>query len=126
MLTTETFLALYYLGYGFVIFLGWACLTDSSSGPLTSARTRRLRRGVIGLAVLGVVHPAFALAGRDLASQLGRPDGPPPPGAAVTELVSTWGVAVSCTLAAGVIASRLSVFDEAPFLRQVGAGLPFS
>ncbi len=39
----ETFLAFYYLGFGFVVFLGWACVIDAAAqttaakGSTTSA-----------------------------------------------------------------------------------------
>lgn len=126
MLNTESFVALYYLGFGFVIFLGWACIPDASDGRVDSVRRNRLHSLAVGLAVVGVVHPAFALAGRDVAAQLSRPDGPHDPGAPGTVRVTTSGLAVALSVAAIVIASQLGPFEDAPVLRQIRTGLPFT
>lgn len=65
---TETLVA-YYLGGGFVILLGWvACLPDRQ---LDRAGARRYLRWSTVAAVAGLLHPALALAARDIAGQVG-------------------------------------------------------
>lgn len=108
MLGRATFLAFSYLGFGFVAFLGWACVTDSSGRALDAARTTRLRRLAIGLAVVGLLHPALALAGRDLATQLRDRDGPPDPRARRTVLLTGWATVVALGLATVVVLGQVS------------------
>lgn len=71
MLPTEAALVMYYLGLGYLIFLGWAgVMVDVTLGAtLSRPAARRLARG---MSVVGVVHPALALAGVDVARQLQR------------------------------------------------------
>lgn len=59
----------YYLGLGFAVLLVWAaCLPDAQPDHGRVARTvRRSRRA----AVVGILHPAVALAARDLIGQAG-------------------------------------------------------
>lgn len=126
MLSTETFLAVYYLGYGFVIFLGWACLADTSDGPGGPNRRDRLHRLARSLVVVGVLHPAAALAARDIAAQLTRPEGPHDPRVSRTIRATNGGLALALAVAAVVVTSQLGPFEDAPVFRQVGAGLPFA
>lgn len=126
MLSTETFLALYYLGYGFVIFLGWACIVDASGAPGEPSRRDRLHRLAVGLAIVGVLHPAFALAGRDIAVQLGRSDGLSDPNAARTLRATNWGLALGVAVAALIITSQVDSFEDAPGFRRIRTGLPFA
>lgn len=126
MLSTETFLAFYYFGYGFVIFLGWACVTDTSGPPADLAQRTRLHRLAAGLAILGVLHPALALAGRDIAAELGRGDGLSDPRAPLTLRVTNWGLLLAVAVAALIIASQIATLEDAPILRQIRTGLPFA
>ena len=126
MLGTATFLAFYYLGFGFLAFLGWACITDSSGRPVGPVPRRRLRRLSIALALVGVLHPALALAGRDLAAQLRDIDGPPDPNAAWTVRITGWAVVAALGLAALVVLSQLGPFEAVPGLQQIRAALPYS
>ena len=119
MLSTETFLAFYYLGFGFVIFLGWACLTEITDAV-------RIRRLAVALALAGVLHPALALAGRDLAGQPGRAGAYPDAGALATVRTTTWALVVALGVAALVVASQLGPLENLPILRQVRSGLPFT
>ena len=125
MLSTETFLAVYYLGCGFVIFLLWGCVSDEADRAVEPAHRRRLHRLATASAVVGVLHPALALAGRDLAGQLGRADGPHDPRAAGTLRVTTWALAVAAGLAGLVVVSQIEPFDEVPLLRRIATGLPY-
>lgn len=126
MLGTETALALYYVGFGFVIFLGWAAIADELNRTVEPVRRNKLYRLAVGLALAGVLHPGFALAGRDIAVQLGRVDGPPDPGGDRTIRVANWGVVVALSLVALVLASHLGRFEDVPVFRQIRAGLPFA
>ena len=125
MLSTETFLAVYYIGFGFVIFLGWACVTDTSGSPPDHGRRNRLHRLAVGLAILGVLHPALALAGRDIAAEMGRSD-LSDPRAPRTLLVTNWGLALAVAVAALIIASQITALEDAPVVRQIRTGLPFA
>lgn len=125
VLNTEIFVAVYYLGFGFLIFLGWMCILDASGPPVDQVRRNRLHRLAVGLATVGLVHPAFALAGRDLAAQLGRVDGPYNPKAASTLRITTWGLAVALTVAVLVVAAQLGPLGDAPVFRQIRSALPF-
>jgi hypothetical protein len=66
----------YYLGFGFVVLLAWVVATPDRQLDETAAR-RYLRWTTIA-AVAGVVHPAVALASRDIVGQVGieLPDDP--------------------------------------------------
>jgi hypothetical protein len=60
---------MYYLGFGFIILLGWAaCHPDRALDP---AAVRRYLRWTGVTAVVGILHPAIALATRDIVSQVG-------------------------------------------------------
>lgn len=126
MLNTGTFLALYYLGYGFVIALGWLCIPDPSGRAIDPEGRNRLHRLAIGLALVGVIHPVLALAGRDVAVQLSRSEGPFDPRASTTVRVTSWGLWVALGLALLVVASQLGPFDGVPVFREIRAGLPFA
>lgn len=71
MLPIEAALVMYYLGLGYLIFLGWASVMVEVTLRATLSRpaARRLARG---MSVVGVVHPGLALAGVDVARQLQR------------------------------------------------------
>ena len=108
MLGTDISLVLYYLGGGFVIFLGWAAVAgepDRAIGPRPRARLHQL---ALGLAVAGLLHPAFALAGRDLAVQLGRTEGVHDKRSPATVRLTTIGLVVSIAAGALVLAVVLS------------------
>ena len=126
MLGTATFLAFYYLGFGFLAFLGWACITDSSGRPAAPLHRKRLRRLSVGLALVGILHPALALAGRDLAAQLRDTDGPPDPDAGRTLRITGWAVVAAVGLAVLVVLSQLGPFEAVPGIRQIRAALPYS
>ena len=66
--TTETLLV-YYLGVGFVVFLGWA--TCHPDRQLEERQARRYLRGATIAAIVGVIHPAVPLAARDILGQVG-------------------------------------------------------
>lgn len=125
MLNTEAFLLIYYVGYGFVIFLGWMCVTDPTGRAVDARRRRGLHRLALGLAVAGVIHPVFALAGRDIGRQLGLTDGLPDPQAAQTVQLASLGLAVGLSLLAAVIVSQLAPFEDVPVFRQIREGLPY-
>jgi hypothetical protein len=126
VLGTQANLALYYLGFGFVIVLGWAAIADELNKTLEPAARTRMHRLAVGLALAGLVHPAFALAGRDIAGQLGRADGPIDPMAGRAVKITTWGVVAAMCVVAVVIASHLGRFDDAPILQDIRDGLPFA
>jgi hypothetical protein len=126
VLGTETSLALFYLGFGFVILLGWAAIADELNKSLTLPARLRFRRLALALAAAGVVHPAFALAGRDVAAQLARADGPIDPGADRIVHITTWAVGVAVGVAALIIASHLKQFDDVPIMRSIRNWLPFA
>lgn len=69
MLGRTGVVVMYYLGFGFIIFLGWAaCHPDRA---LDAAAVRHYLRWTSVTAVVGILHPALALATRDLVSQVG-------------------------------------------------------
>lgn len=107
MPTTATTVAIYYLGFGFVIFLGWACIALEPLASPGADRRRRLHRLAVALSVAGVLHPALALAGRDIAAQLGRADGPHDPRARRTLLVTSSALAIALVLFAAVVTSAV-------------------
>jgi hypothetical protein len=60
---------MYYLGFGFAVLLGWAaCVPDRA---LDAAAGRRYLRWTTVAAVVGILHPAIALAARDIIGQVG-------------------------------------------------------
>jgi hypothetical protein len=59
----------YYLGFGFVVLLTWVVATPDR--PLDETAARRYLRWSTIAAVVGVVHPAVALATRDIVGQVG-------------------------------------------------------
>lgn len=122
MPTTETFLFIYYLGCGFVIFLGWMCVADPRTVSL--GRRRGLRRLAVGLAVAGVLHPVLALAGRDIGVQL-RLAEPTDPEAVRTVRIADRGVAAALVVLAAVLLSQLGPLEGVPLLRHIRAGLPY-
>lgn len=126
VLGTETLLLMFYLGFGFVILLGWAAIADELNRPLTSAARIRFRRLALVFAVAGLLHPAFALAGRDVAAQLARADGPTDPGADRVVQITNWAVVAAVGLAALVIVSHLQRFEDFPVMREIRDGLPFA
>lgn len=108
MLGTDISLVLYYLGGGFVIFLGWAAVAgepDRATRPRPRARLHQL---ALGLAVAGLLHPGFALAGRDLAVQLGRTEGVRDQRSPTTVRLTTIGLVVSTAAGALFLAVVLS------------------
>lgn len=70
MLGPTEIVLIYYLGFGFVILLGWAACHPDRLLDTDGAR-RYLRRAALA-AVAGIVHPAIALAARDLIGQVGH------------------------------------------------------
>ena len=126
MLNTASFLLLYYFGYGFVLALGWLCIPDPSSRAQDPEGRNHLHQLARGLAVVGVIHPVLALAGRDVAVRLSRSDGPFDPRAPQTVRVTRWGLWVALGVTLLVVASQLGPFDGVPVLRQIRAGLPFA
>lgn len=74
MESPEVLLAIYYLGLGFVAFLGWAGIAAALNEPLDNGGRTAWRRVSITLAVVGLLHPAVAFAARDIAIQVDRDD----------------------------------------------------
>ncbi|HMG40468.1 MAG TPA: hypothetical protein VK611_04035 [Acidimicrobiales bacterium] len=77
MAGTTTTLIAYYLGLGFVIFLGWAAAVPDRR--LDGPTARRYLRWTTVTAVVGLLHPALALGARDIVGQVGieMPDDDP-------------------------------------------------
>ena len=125
VLNTETFLFLYYLGLGFMLFLGWMCLAEPFERAADPERRRSLRRVAVGLAVAGVLHPVLALAARDLSRQLQPFEGPADPEIAGTVRLTNRALAAALTLLTVVFLSQLTPLAEAPGLRQIGEVLPY-
>lgn len=125
MLTTTTFLFIYYIGCGYVIVLLWMCVGDPSSRPVGPAVRRRLHLLAATLAVVGVLHPVLALAGRDIGEQLRRADGPPDPRAHRTVRLTNWALGVALCVFLTVIVSQLGPFEDAPVFQQVSDALPY-
>ncbi|MGH9210251.1 MAG: hypothetical protein ACRD2C_06155 [Acidimicrobiales bacterium] len=69
MLGTSEIVVVYYLGFGYVILLGWAACHPDHQLDVPSA-VRYLRRSVL-VAVVGLLHPALTLAARDIIGQGG-------------------------------------------------------
>ena len=122
VLSQEAFLTIYYLGYGFVIFLAWVCITGTPNRPADHHRRRVLQRLA---AVAGVLHPALALTGRDIAAQLAATDGQPDPNADRITGLTNLGLAVSLVLAALVIASHFRTFEDVAVFGHIRDRLPF-
>ena len=125
MLNTETFLFLYYLGLGFVLFLGWMCLAEPFERAADAERRRALRRVAVGLAVAGVLHPVLALAARDLSGQLQPFEGPADPETTRTVRLTTQALIVALLLLTVVFLSQLTPLADVPGLRQIGEVLPY-
>lgn len=79
MLTFEVKLVLYYIGFGYLIVLAWLSLAGDVLLARAEDQRRRLRTIASAFLIAGVLHPAFALAGRDLIRQLRVPAGDPQP-----------------------------------------------
>jgi hypothetical protein len=126
VLGTDALLAVYYLGFGFLIILAWMAIAHMLNETLTAARRTMFHRLALGLAAAGVLHPAFALTGRDIAVQLGRDDGPADPAADRTMRVANVGVAASFCVVIPVLASHLARFEDVPVLQALREWLPFA
>ncbi|HVV35145.1 MAG TPA: hypothetical protein VHC63_00975 [Acidimicrobiales bacterium] len=97
-------LLLFYLGIGFSIFLLYMAFThDGIHGHTPLSMRIRYDRWARILAVVGVLHPGFALCGLDLARQLMRLDEPPTARAQTTLRRARWGTRAS--FAVGAVAS---------------------
>jgi hypothetical protein len=72
LLSTESSLILYYLGFGFVALLGWAAIAGDLNRPFDDARSTAWNRAATVLAVVGLCHPALPLIARDIARQAAR------------------------------------------------------
>ncbi len=71
MLSTQVLLVIYYLGFGYAIFLGWAGIAfEVLLNARSEEKRARLRRIGRALLVIGVAHPALAFTGRDVVRQL--------------------------------------------------------
>jgi hypothetical protein len=93
-------LLLYYLGFGFVLLLAWAAVLYDAvrrePQPSTTLAVRALR-------VLGIVHPAAAIAAWDLRRELARDgaaDGAPA-GRFPLEVAASLVVAAAVVVATG-------------------------
>lgn len=65
----------YYVAFGFCIFLAWAgFIGDELTRQLEETRRRRYQRAAGVLSVIGLLHPALALCGLDIARQLRQLD----------------------------------------------------
>jgi hypothetical protein len=67
--SAEINLLLYYVGFGFVLLLAWAGVL---SDAIRTEPPRRTRTEMTVLRVLGIVHPAAALAAWDIRRELDR------------------------------------------------------
>lgn len=99
--STEALLA-YYLGFGFVIFLGWVAALPTRL--LDEPSARRYLRGSTIAAVIGLLHPAIALAARDIVSQVGIDLPATDTGLRRTTAITNALAALSLIAAAAVIA----------------------
>ncbi|MGH9138839.1 MAG: hypothetical protein ACRD0G_17650 [Acidimicrobiales bacterium] len=123
MLGTGARLVLFYLGYGYLVFLGWAAVistTDRSHQPIDGTR---VRRRATAAAAVGLLHPAFAFAVWDIARTVGRrvPDG----GSESTDRRCLVAACASVAIAALVIMSHLHQFQDTPVLSGVREALWF-
>lgn len=77
MLGASAAVALYYLGVGFAVLLGWGIAVPDRALDATTIRT--YQRWTPVAAALSVLHPALALAARDVLAQvaLDLPDDDP-------------------------------------------------
>jgi hypothetical protein len=94
MLGPSETLLMYYLGFGFVILLGWAVAHPDRA--LDSDVARRGLRSATLAAVAGILHPALALAARDIVAQIGQ-ELPAEPSLATTHRRAT-ATANACTV----------------------------
>jgi uncharacterized membrane protein YbhN (UPF0104 family) len=120
VLGTDALLALYYLGFGFAVFLCWAIVADRLNDDLDQPLRDRLTRRAGAVAVLGIFHPAVSLAARDILKQVGE-EGELPAVARVVDAMSVVGVIA----AVAVIAAHMARFHDAPGLQSLRSMLPF-
>ena len=104
-------LLIFHLFGGFVVLLLWAALVGEA---VVGRHPRWVRRAIVPMSVLGLVHPAAAIAAVDLA-RLGRSNGtdredgddrPPAPPFATP----TWLLATSTAVAAISVVATTSVW----------------
>jgi len=105
----EGMLLIYYGGFGFAIFLGWAATVGAEiNSDLTAVRRVRFDRAARALALVGLLHPALAMTGLDIARQLARFDDLATARSLATLRVSGWSAAASVALAVAVFIASVS------------------
>lgn len=62
--------ALYYLGFGFVILLCWAPAVHTLNAGLPADRAPRYLRLAVAVAGVGLAHPVLVFTARDVVQQL--------------------------------------------------------
>ena len=70
MFASKATLALYYFGAAYLVMLAWAVVLHDHINDSSDAGRARTTRRATAFLVVGIVHPAFALAAWDLARQL--------------------------------------------------------
>ena len=109
-MSTQEALLVFYFGFGFCIFLGWAGFVgDEINHEMTATRRVRYDRTARLLAVVGLLHPGFALCGLDVARQLAQLEETPSDHTHTTLRTAGWGVAISLVVAVAlfvVVSSR--------------------
>jgi hypothetical protein len=102
-MSTQEALLIFYFGFGFCIFLGWAGFVGDEINPqMIALRRVRYDRGARLLAVVGLLHPGLALCGLDVARQLARLEEEPSARSGATLRSAGLGVVISLVVAAAV------------------------
>lgn len=102
MLPSDATLALWYLGVGYLAFLGWAAIVHDLVNSAVGTTPRRTRPIALACVVAGVLHPAFALAAYDVTRQLQNEGDPTERWPARLGVVALWVGAFS-TVAGSVL-----------------------
>lgn len=107
MLPSEATLALWYLGVGYLAFLGWAAMVHDLVNSEVGTTPRRTRPVAVACVVAGAFHPAFALAAYDVTRQLRNEGDPldawPARLGTVAIVVGATSTVVAATLLSGAI-----------------------
>lgn len=127
MLSTEARLALFYVGIGFVILLGWTAAAAALVDPIDGRRRHRHRRAASMLSVAGLLHPALALGARDITVQIGHvdDDSPDPASRRAVHVANTM-VALSIGVAVLILASHTDQLAGSEPFQSVRSALPFA
>jgi hypothetical protein len=126
VLSTTASLALYYMGFGFVVFLAWVIAADRLNDDLDAPRRDRFARQARAVALLGILHPALGFAARDVVRQVDvqATDAERGDIARLARVIDA-ALVVGVAIAIAVVAAHMPQFHDAPGMQGLRSALPF-